>query len=503
MSGLQGLRGSRFGSLSLADWQPARCNPPRDPPLRSESPPLRPLRWRGTTMSGAGAVPARAKEQRLQIASAAGPGGSGAVDFRNRCGLCGERGHNRRRCPKAPKPGAAASAPDMNEDSGNNLQLQQLLVELQAPAATTAGGGDTSSQDGGNKDDVLPGGGADVVLGREGVQDNDSDSDDDDLLPTGDDDVDAFLDAHPPFNHLASLTPDYHKEIRVQWWRWDGDPDDDSDDDDSDDGEPRHPPRVLQVPCYLPKDHVTPPAEMSRYSQLLSELEAAVAAERRRVAQGQGASSPEGLTATFAPLLRQSKKMHREPRIAFEVAEADREILELPPDLSAVAGQVEYLRAQSSGFTAFPDWIGTFTSLRTLCLSGFVDETWGESTLTTIPPSIGDLVSLKTMQLAYFPQLEALPTSISRLTALETLVLHRCSPVITYHCSPDSIYHCVKQRESARPCAWARTCKCLTLPLTWASSPPLPRPPAQYPFSSLLSSVSLPPPPKPWSEQVL
>jgi len=127
----------------------------------------------------------------------------------------------------------------------------------------------------------------------------------------------------------------------------------------------------------------------------------------------------------YAPLLSIISRVELTPGTLaplFQLPSREAQLQELPVDLHRLKGEVFQLTVASSVLKALPEWIGDFTRLYVLEISG----PWCNNEMKELPESLGELQSLGTLKLQGLRALEALPAAISRLTSLEVLRIADC-----------------------------------------------------------------------------
>jgi GTPase SAR1 family protein len=98
-------------------------------------------------------------------------------------------------------------------------------------------------------------------------------------------------------------------------------------------------------------------------------------------------------------------------------------LVALPAELRACAGRVRSLAVRSHWLKALPAWLGELTGLTELRVDGM-----GRNySLQELPDAVGQLRTLRTLELRGCRRVKALPQGLSSLTGLEDLLLMDCS----------------------------------------------------------------------------
>ena len=107
-------------------------------------------------------------------------------------------------------------------------------------------------------------------------------------------------------------------------------------------------------------------------------------------------------------------------------------LAEVPEEIRAMASHAIYMRIDSAYMSAFPEWIGEFTSLKVLHLTGSSRERTNEphrftrysnKAMQTLPDFIWQMSGLEHLELAHFMSIEHLPDSMANMTSLMSLAL--------------------------------------------------------------------------------
>ena len=119
-------------------------------------------------------------------------------------------------------------------------------------------------------------------------------------------------------------------------------------------------------------------------------------------------------------------------------------LIELPEDLRSLKEHIREITIVSHALETLPEWLGELDKLEVLRVQGAITHVGGHvdfapatlnlqhvdsyktSVFRLLPESLGNLTSLRTLDLQWNTTLETLPESLINLTALENLDLTGC-----------------------------------------------------------------------------